>query len=121
MLAFLVARTALKSRLDMGVGKGYDDLMINHTNCEHPSTSSARAKCRRGIAQGNATPKIIDTRDGTPTGRPRTPSDPAKCCDICGVERISAKGTPPIERRLIFVGPKCEYYLNDAPDITPID
>lgn len=96
--------------------------MIDHSNCDHPATSSARAKCRRAHRNGGEVKtKSRDTRRGDPTGRPATPNDKADACDICGVERIVAKGTPPLEKRLLFVGAKCAYYLNDAPDITPLD
>ena len=93
-------------------------MTINHASCDHESSSSARAKCRRAIAGGakKAPSKVIDLRDGTPTGRPRTPSDPAKCCDICGVERIILKGTDPLRGILIFVGEKCAYMVKNSAD-----
>lgn len=98
--------------------------MIDHSNCEHASTSSARAKCRRAIANGDtarpASTKEIDFRGGGGK-KASTPRDRDKQCDICGVERISMRGTPPLEKTLLFVGDKCAYYLNDAPDITPLD
>lgn len=94
--------------------------MINHSNCDHPSSSSARAKCRRAAKSGDAPVKSreIDMRDSTPTGRPRTPSDPAKCCDNCGVERIILRGTDPLTGTLKFVGEKCAYIVKRAPDRT---
>lgn len=96
--------------------------MINHSNCDHPSTSSARAKCRRG-AKGDtpATPKVVDMRDGTPTGRPKTPRDRENQCDNCGVERVTLRGTDPVDGIMKFVGDKCEYIVRHATDITPVD
>jgi hypothetical protein len=37
--------------------------MINHTNCDHPSTSAARAKCRR--SQGGTTTTTTRTASRT--------------------------------------------------------
>jgi len=31
--------------------------MISHKDCDHPSTSSARAACRKARAEGQPTPK----------------------------------------------------------------
>ena len=60
-------------------------------------------------------------RNGAPTGKASTPRDRDKQCDICGVERISMRGTPLVEGYMIFVGDKCAYYLNGATDVKVLD
>lgn len=100
-------------------------MTINHSNCDHPSTSSARSKCRRAhangheVAQGASVKTVNFARGGAK--KASTPRDRDKQCDICGVERIVMRGTPPVEGYMIFVGEKCAYYLNDALDIVHLD
>jgi DNA-directed RNA polymerase subunit M/transcription elongation factor TFIIS len=94
--------------------------MINHSTCDHESTSSARAKCRRARANGkvhtSASTKQIDMRDGTPTGKAQTPRDRDKQCDNCGVEKIEYRGTDLLTQRLLYVGERCRYMIKRAPD-----
>lgn len=95
---------------------------IDHTNCEHERTSKARAKCRRDLASGATTPKAGKASSkevdfsGSGGAQGTTPRDRWNACDVCGVERAILKGTPKIEKRLLFVGEKCSYYLNTAED-----
>lgn len=42
-------------------------------------------------------------------------------CDNCGVERISYRGTDPLTNVLRYVGSKCLYTIQRAPDLTPLD
>lgn len=107
--------------------------MMDHTNCDHPRTSGARAKCRRqnkapwphpplyslGPPPKAASVKEVDFRgSGGKSGQ--VPRDRDKQCDVCGVERVMLRGTPPIEQRILYVGEKCSYYLNDAPDVMAV-
>lgn len=102
--------------------------MISHKDCDHPSTSGARAKCRR--AKGGATPKQVDfSETGEKQGKRRggnaehgqTPRDRDKQCMNCGVERITWKGTDPITGLLLFVGERCEYIVRRSLDKAPAD
>lgn len=98
--------------------------MINHTECEHPRTSAARAKCRRAQKSGTApkaSTKSVDMRDGTPTGRPRTPSLRELQCDGCGVERIAYRGHDLLTGTLLSVGEKCYYMVKNDPNTMPLD
>ena len=99
--------------------------MIDHSNCDHPSTSSARAKCRRSIKSGStprpqATEKEIDF-SGSGGAQSTTPRDRFNACDNCGVERVTVKGTDPVDGILKYVGNRCEYIVRHAKDITPLD
>jgi hypothetical protein len=95
-------------------------MTIYHSKCDHESTSSARAKCRRGNSDKGASIKTIDFK-GSGAKKASTPRDRDKQCDICGVERIAYRGTDPLSRSLIYVGDKCAYYLNNAPDKVEVD
>lgn len=99
--------------------------MINHSECAHEATSSARAKCRRAMRNGDESPKTTKSPRSPKADNDRntgtTPRDKDKQCMICGVERIDRKGTPPLEKYMLYVGPKCGYYLADATDISPVD
>lgn len=102
--------------------------MINHSNCDHPSTSSARAKCRRQLAaggEGKAPRKKMGATPREPGGKDdnygQTPREKWMECDKCGVERIAYKGTDPVSKVLIYVGEKCYWYIKDAPDRSPLD
>jgi hypothetical protein len=110
--------------------------MISHSECDHPKTPSARAKCRRlrsrdGGAGGEgavrekggsrATPKSEwggkahhDPDRERNTGQ--VPRDRHLQCDICGVERIMVKGTDPLTGILIYVGERCSYMVERQPD-----
>lgn len=123
--------------------------MINHTDCDHPSTSGARAKCRRARSEGKvvvttlgphcddcthesctrlrpkagATPKYIGKAHHDPD-RPRnqgtTPRDKDKQCMNCGVERIEFKGTDPFTGMLLFVGERCTYKVENSDDFAGV-
>ena len=94
--------------------------MINHSNCDHPSTKSARAKCRRYLnADGVEFTRSATMRGGGLKGQ--VPRDKDKTCDNCGVERITLRGTDPMNGVLRYVGEKCSYILKQAADITPLD
>ena len=95
--------------------------MMNHSDCDHPRTSSARAKCRRRQAGGStpkrerATTKEVDF--GRASGDVRTPSDPAMQCDVCGVERVALRGTDPLSGMILTVGERCSYMLRRSDDV----
>jgi len=84
--------------------------MIDHSNCDHDRTKTARARCRRGVP-----PITEDLNHGT------TPRDLDKQCMNCGVEKIVMRGTDPVTGRMMFVGMRCEYLVRHATDLTPID
>lgn len=94
--------------------------MISHRDCEHASTPSARAKCRR--AKNGATPKKVDFSKVEGRGRGgnkeygQTPRDRDKQCMNCGVERILYRGTDPMSGLLLYVGERCEYIVRHADD-----
>jgi hypothetical protein len=75
----------------------------------------------RGGDTTKATTREVDMRDGTPTGKPQTPSNPALCCDNCGVERIAYKGTDMLTGILKFVGEKCYYIVKNDPNTIPLN
>lgn len=113
--------------------------MISHAECLHPSTPSARAKCRRAKAKGEvlepgfhpplyslgpppATPKVVGEAKEKERNRGKTPRDKSKQCHICGVEKIVAKGTHRTMPDLtLLVGEDCFYYLDPEEKITPMD
>lgn len=96
--------------------------MINHSNCDHPSTSSARARCRRQANGGTtkATPKELDFT-GSGGAKAQTPGRRDLECDNCGVERIAYRGTDPLTGVLRFVGERCYYTVKRSPDTIPLD
>jgi hypothetical protein len=94
--------------------------MIDHTNCDHPRTSGARAKCRRAHRNGGATPTDIDFTERAPREKAKpkgTPRDRDMQCDVCGVERIEIRGTDPLTGVILSVGEKCSYVLKIADDV----
>lgn len=104
--------------------------MINHSNCDHPRTSSARAKCRKAQANGKvhtdasqgATPVEVDMRRSDPTGKAQTPRDRDKQCDVCGVERIAYRGLDVISGVVLYVGERCYYMVKRDPNgAVPLD
>jgi hypothetical protein len=100
--------------------------MINHQNCDHESTSSARAKCRRARANGKvhsgASTKQVDMRRSDPTGKAKTPRDKDKQCDVCGVERIAYRGVDVLTGTLLYVGDDCYYMVKRDPNgAVPLD
>lgn len=97
--------------------------MISHKDCEHPSTPSARAKCRRAQAKGEdgATVKEVNftgvsQKKASVDKYGQTPRDRDKQCQNCGVERILYRGTDPLSGLLLFVGERCEYMVRRSPD-----
>jgi hypothetical protein len=99
--------------------------MIDHTNCDHPRTSGARAKCRRAAAGGDAPKtkvmgkKTRDPKDDDNYGQ--VPRDRHLECDNCGVERIAYRGTDPLTGILRFVGNRCLYTIARSDDLIPLD
>lgn len=104
-------------------------MAIDHSKCDHPATSGARAKCRR--AQG-ATPKEVDLthaedreeREKKPKRRPRsggTPRDRWRACQRCGLEVLKWRGTDPLTNMLIYVGEDCAYVLENADDRVEVE
>lgn len=98
--------------------------MIDHSGCDHPSTSGARAKCRRAHAGGptptkRATPRVVGDEPEDNYGQ--TPRDRHMECDKCGVEKIAYKGTDFLTGILLYVGAKCKWYIKDAPDLQALD
>lgn len=98
--------------------------MIDHTNCDHPRTSGARAKCRRAHRNGGETgtkgsTKEVDFSGGAGT-KASTPRDKDMQCDVCGVERIELRGTDPINGVILSVGAKCSYMLKQSDDVQAI-
>lgn len=95
--------------------------MISHKDCDHESTSRARAKCRRQQAGGSV--KEVDfskaekrSGGGKQPTNGQAPRDRENECDVCGVERVIAKGTDVLTGRTLYVGPKCQYMINGAED-----
>lgn len=104
-------------------------MTINHSDCDHPRTPSARAKCRRQRAGGAprlATEKVVDfsttgTRPPRDDAYGQSPRDRDKECMICGLERIAWRGTEGATGRLLYVGDKCRYYVARAADFKPAE
>jgi hypothetical protein len=110
--------------------------MIDHSNCDHPSTSSARAKCRRARASGKESTSNGEKREGaTPKtvffgkahhdpnrerNRGTTPRDKFNQCHICGIEKIEFSGTDPVSGILLFVGERCTYRIENEPDFKAV-
>ena len=85
-------------------------MTINHTDCDHPSTSGARAKCRR--ARNGSTPRATPRALGTPDpddNYGQTPRFKGDECHVCGVEKIAYKGTDSFTKLLVLVGDKCAW------------
>lgn len=101
--------------------------MIDHSKCDHPRTSGARAKCRRGddpsapkTKKMGRAPRESGSGDKDDSYG-QTPRERWMECDNCGVERITYKGTDALTNVLRYVGPKCLYTIKRAPDLTPLD
>ena len=96
--------------------------MISHSDCDHPSTSSARARCRRARANGQevkTTERSPQSKTDGPRERNRgtTPRDKDMQCDICGVEKILYRGTDPLSGLMLTVGDRCLYYIQRSDDL----
>lgn len=95
--------------------------MIDHSKCDHPRTSSARARCRRAQSgepvKKRATPREVGGGgNGAPDNYGQTPRDKADECHKCGVEKIEFRGTDPVSGILLYVGPKCAWYIRRSED-----
>lgn len=101
--------------------------MIDHTNCSHERTSSARAKCRRLRQEPWPRPPLFSL--GPPPGVKKasvkevdedrygqTPGRKEDECHKCGVERIAYSGTDPISGIVLYVGERCRYYIRGVED-----
>lgn len=94
--------------------------MIDHSKCDHPSTSGARAKCRRGGApapkrtKGEATPKTIGPDEVDNYGQ--TPAWKADECHVCGVEKSEFQGTDAFTNLFVLVGEKCAWRVKRSED-----
>jgi hypothetical protein len=103
--------------------------MISHAQCDHESTSKARAKCRRekGLVkkkEGGATPRSLDfsktrTRDED-DNYGQCPSRREDECHVCHVEWISHKGTDAWTGLTVYVGSKCMWRLKKTEPITTV-
>ena len=96
--------------------------MINHSTCDHPRTSAARAKCRKARANGEevktkegASEKEVDFK-GSGGAKAQTPGFKDLECHVCGVERIIARGTDPLDGIVKYVGERCIYYIKRDPN-----
>ena len=92
--------------------------MIDHSTCDHPRTSSARAKCRRkmnGSTPKDATSKVV--KEATyGVGKSRTPANKADECHICSIERIEYSGTDAFTGLPVLVGDNCVWRVKRSPD-----
>lgn len=52
--------------------------------------------------------------------RGTTPRDRDKQCMVCGVERIEFQGTDPKTNRLLFVGERCTWMIENDPDFKAV-
>lgn len=107
--------------------------MISHAQCDHESSSKARAKCRRekGLSKPRdrekgegATPRSLDfsktrTRDED-DNYGQTPSRKEDECHVCHVEWISHKGVDAWTGLSVYVGAKCMYRLKKDEPITTV-
>lgn len=100
--------------------------MINHSDCDHPRTSSARARCRRQKAGGDSKPTrqraAPQTEKDEESSYGQVPRDRHMQCDVCGVERIAYKGLDVLTGVTLYVGEKCYYMVKRDPDgAIPLD
>lgn len=115
--------------------------MIDHSQCDHPSTSGARAKCRRARRQDGFHPPLYSL--GPPPrqtaskkevwfgfahhdpdrerNRGTTPRDKDRQCVVCGIELIQFRGTDPVSGILLYVGERCYWRVKNAPDLQMIE
>jgi hypothetical protein len=103
--------------------------MIDHSQCDHPRTSGARAKCRRAKGGGDSTPREKDASKkevffgfahhdpDRERNRGTTPRDRDRQCMVCTVELIQWRGTEPTSGRLLYVGERCYWRIKNAPDV----
>ena len=95
-------------------------MAISHAGHNHPSTPSARAKCRRGQqtqgATQTATPRALKVPD-----EEFHPADKDRCCYNCRLRLIEWKGMTRISRMMIYVCEKCYYMLDKDEPIEPME
>lgn len=94
--------------------------MIDHSQCEHERTRSARARCRREA--GGSTPrkeraskKSLDFSDSGKE-RGQTPTQRSDECHVCGVEMIRYSGTDSWTQLKVYVGEKCLWRIKRSDD-----
>jgi hypothetical protein len=89
--------------------------MMDHTKCDHPSTSGARAKCRRASRAGDSPTTQATPR--TPKADKekviRTPRDKDRECMNCGVERFEYRGRDLASGTMLYVGERCYYMIQN--------
>lgn len=97
--------------------------MTNHTDCDHPKTSGARAKCRRARATGkevdfSSTPRRRVPKEPEPYGafNSRTPRDKDRECTVCHCERITVRGTDYKTGLLLYTCDRCAWRIKGADD-----
>lgn len=96
--------------------------MIDHSGCDHPSTSSARARCRRAQANGEEGSAPRKKMGSTPREAPdrdnygQTPGRREDECHICHVERIEFFGKDAWSGRTLLVGEKCAWRVKRSPE-----
>lgn len=112
--------------------------MIDHSQCDHPSTPSARSKCRRArrkeggedVSRETSTKHASkkDTWFGLAHHNPdrernqgTTPRDRDRQCHVCTVEKIQFRGTDPVSGILLYVGERCLWRIKNAPDLQMIE
>lgn len=99
--------------------------MIDHSQCDHEKTRSARAKCRRQAAGGESTPKRRASESevdfsGSGGQRGQTPTQKSDECHVCGVEMIRYRGTDAWTGIMVYVGEKCLWRIRRSADCTPL-
>lgn len=95
--------------------------MMSHTTCEHPSTPSARAKCRRanGVrSTSDATPRALRQKKEDEEERP---ADRSRCCNVCRLRKIEWRGTDLETGRLLDTCTKCMYHIQFSDDLVDVE
>jgi ribosomal protein S12 methylthiotransferase accessory factor YcaO len=94
--------------------------MMNHTDCDHPATPAARAKCRRANGQHPTprTPSATRTPKRKGPDPDSRPADKGACCNNCQLRIRWVKGIDLISKREVEVCEKCSYLLDDRETIT---
>lgn len=94
--------------------------MIDHTNCDHERTSSARARCRRQIKSGDKARPKASTKDvdfsGSGGAKSQTPGFKSDECHVCHVERIEFLGTDAWTGMTVMVGERCAWRVKRSDD-----
>jgi hypothetical protein len=88
--------------------------MINHSDCDHERSSSARARCRRGQSGGAPRKQRVSTPkedEGPEYGvhKSRTPGFRGDECHVCSIERIVYGGTDAFTSLPVLVGENCKW------------